>query len=131
MVLPIAADITRPEDVVRMIAITIERFGQLDVLVNNAGSSARGDLLNTSTDEFRKLMELNFFALVECTRAALPALIKSRGHIVNIGSLSSFVGLHEVAAYGASKSGVRSLTQSFSNSVTTFKRSPYFPLSFG
>jgi NAD(P)-dependent dehydrogenase (short-subunit alcohol dehydrogenase family) len=74
-VLGIAADITRQEDVDAMLAETLERFGRLDVLVNNAGRSMRGQLLDTTPDEFRALMELNLIALVRCTRAAAPELL--------------------------------------------------------
>jgi uncharacterized protein len=110
-VLPIAADITRAEDVQRVISTTVARLGKLDVLVNCAGSSARGDVLSTSTDDFRQLMELNFLALVECTRAALPHLLKTRGHIVNIGSLASKSASRYMGGYAASKFAVAAYSQ--------------------
>ena len=72
-VLGIHADITRQEDVDRLFAEAIERFGRLDVLVNNAGRSMRGKVLDTTPEQFRDLMELNLIALVRCTRAAVPA----------------------------------------------------------
>ncbi len=66
-----------------------DRFGRLDVLVNNAGRSMRGKVLDTTPEQFRELMELNLIALVRCTRAALPHLLARRGHVVNIGSLAA------------------------------------------
>ncbi len=76
-VLGVQADITRQDDVDRLFAQTLDRFGQLDVLVNNAGRSMRGKLLDTTPEQFRDLMELNLIALVRCTCAAVPHLLKS------------------------------------------------------
>ena len=78
-VLGLQADITRQEDVDRVFAATLERFGRLDVLVNNAGRSMRGKVLDTTPEQFRDLMELNFIALVRCTRAAAPICSSSAG----------------------------------------------------
>ena len=78
-VLGLHADITRQEDVDRLFAEAIGRFGRLDVLVNNAGRSMRGKVLDTTPDQFRDLMELNLIALVRCTRAAVPHLLAQRG----------------------------------------------------
>ena len=75
-VLPIHADITRQDDVERMIRETLSRFGRLDVLVNNAGRSMRGKVLDTTPEQFRELMELNLIGLVRCTRAAAPHLLQ-------------------------------------------------------
>jgi short-subunit dehydrogenase len=110
-VLPISADITQPSDVERMVAETLARFGRLDMLVNNAGSSARGDVLTTTTNDFRQLMELNFFALVSCTRAALEPLLASQGHVVNIGSLAAKCASRYMGAYAASKFPVAAYSQ--------------------
>ena len=74
-VLGIHADITRQQDVDRLMAETLDRFGRLDVLVNNAGRSMRGKVLDTTPEQFRELMELNLIALVRCTRAAVPHLL--------------------------------------------------------
>jgi len=110
-VLGIAADITRQEDVDAMLAKTLGRFGRLDVLVNNAGRSMRGKLLDTTPDEFRELMELNLVALVRCTRAAAPELLKRRGHVVNIGSLAAKSAARWVGAYPATKHAVAAYSQ--------------------
>ena len=67
-VLGVQADITRQDDVDRLFAQTLDRFGRLDALVNNAGRSMRGKLLDTTPEQFRDLMELNLIALVRCTR---------------------------------------------------------------
>ena len=110
-VLGVYADITRQEDVDRLLAQTLERFGRLDVLVNNAGRSMRGKLRDTTPEQFRDLMELNLIALVRCTRAALPHLLAQRGHVVNIGSLAAKSAARWVGAYPATKFAVAAYSQ--------------------
>jgi NAD(P)-dependent dehydrogenase (short-subunit alcohol dehydrogenase family) len=110
-VLGIAANITKQEDVDRLFAEVLQHFGRLDVLVNNAGRSMRGKVLDTTPEQFRDLMELNFIALVRCTRAAIPHLLKQRGHIVNIGSLAAKSAARWVGAYPATKFAVAAYSQ--------------------
>ncbi len=107
----IAADITAAHDVARIADTVHAAFGELDVLVNNAGRSMRGGLLDTTPDQFRRLMELNLIALVSVTRAFLPELIRRRGHIVNIGSLASKAAARFVGAYPATKHAVAAYSQ--------------------
>jgi short-subunit dehydrogenase len=110
-VLSVTTDVTQVEDVERMVAASVDRFDRLDILVNCAGSSARGDVRSTTVDDFRRLMELNFFALVACTRTALPLLLAAKGHIVNIGSLASKSASRYLGAYPASKFAVAAYSQ--------------------
>lgn len=105
------ADVTKQDDVDALLAETISQFGQLDCLVNNVGRSTRGNVLETSTAEFRELMELNFLSVVRCTQAAAPYLIESRGHVVNIGSLASKSVSKFLGAYPASKFAVAAFSQ--------------------
>ena len=107
----VAADITSGDDVARLFAKTIERYGRLDVLVNNAGRSMRRLVGETTADEFRELLELNFVALVRCTRAALPHLLAAGGHVVNIGSLAGKSAARYVGAYPATKFAVTAYSQ--------------------
>jgi len=109
--LGLCADVTRQPDVDRLFDQTLERFGRLDVLVNAAGRSTRGRVLETTPDEFRELMELNFIALVRCTRAAAPHLLEQRGHVVNIGSLAAKSAARWVGAYPATKHAVAAYSQ--------------------
>lgn len=110
-VLGVAVDITQQDQVDRLFAQTLERFGRLDVLVNNAGRSMRGKVLDTTPDQFRELMELNLIATVRCTRAAVPHLLKQRGHVVNIGSLAAKSAARWVGAYPATKFAVAAYSQ--------------------
>jgi short-subunit dehydrogenase len=110
-VVPIVADVTRDADVAAMIAQTIERFGRLDALFNNAGLSVRQAIADTTPDDFQRLMELNLYAVVRCTRAALPHLLAARGHVVNIGSLAGKSASRWLGAYPATKFAVSAYTQ--------------------
>lgn len=109
--LGMAVDITKQEQVDQMFERVIERFGRLDVLVNNAGRTARGKILDTTPEQFASMLELNFLATVRCTLAAMPHLKKQRGHIVNIGSLAAKTGSRWTAAYPASKFAVAAYSQ--------------------
>jgi uncharacterized protein len=110
-VLGVQANITRQDDVDRLFAETLQRFGRLDVLVNNAGRSMRGKLMDTTPEQIRDLMELNLIALVRCTRAAVPHLLEHHGHVVNIGSLASKSAARWVGAYPTTKFAVAAYTQ--------------------
>src|SRR6185503_17474942 len=103
--------ITRDEDVSRVVDEALRRFGRIDLLVNCAGASARGALLETGAAEFARLMDLNLTALVRCTRAALPHLLTSKGHAVNIGSLASKSAGPFLGAYPATKFAVAAYSQ--------------------
>lgn len=106
-----AADLTNAEDVERLFREAIARFGRLDVLVNNAGRSMRGELRDTGAEAFREMFELNMLGLVRSTQAALPHLLASRGHVVNIGSLAGKSAVRWVGAYSASKFAVTAYSQ--------------------
>ena len=107
----VQADITQQADVNRLFSEALARYGKLDVLVNNAGRSMRGKVLDTTPDQFRELMELNLIALVRCTRAAAPHLLSARGHVVNIGSLAAKSASRWVGAYPATKHAVAAYSQ--------------------
>ena len=110
-VLAVPTDITKAEEVERLFARALENFARLDVLVNNAGRSARGEAIATTPDEFAELMDLNLIALVRCTRAAMPHLLQARGHLVNIGSLAGKAAARYMGAYSATKHAVSAYSQ--------------------
>jgi len=107
----ISCDITRDDQVESLLGQTLERYGQLDMLVNCAGKSSRGKVLETTPEQFQEMWELNFLALVRCTRAAAPYLLKSRGHLVNIGSLAAKTASKFLGPYPATKFAVAAYTQ--------------------
>lgn len=108
---PVTADVTVPERAQSLADEVRSRFGRIDVLINNAGSSARKAILETTPDDFRQLMELNLISVVALTRACWPSLIESRGHLVNIGSLASKVAARYMGAYPATKFALAAYTQ--------------------
>lgn len=99
----IAADVTRQEDVERIVSTVAGEQGRLDLLVNCAGRSSRGAIAETTAEQFRELLELNFLAAVRTTQAALPHLLPSRGSVVQIASLAAKTGSPHLGAYPASK----------------------------
>lgn len=107
----LATDVTDDKQVEALVSRTTDEFGRLDVLVNNVGRSTRGNVLDTTPDDFRELLELNFLSVVRCTRAAVASLIESHGHIVNIGSLASKSVSKYLGAYPASKFAVAAYSQ--------------------
>jgi len=110
-VLAIPADVTQQNQVEHLIEQTVRHFGRLDVLINNVGRSTRGALLDTTPEDFANLMDINFLSAVRCTRAAVPHLLRSRGQIVNIGSLSGKSASRYVGAYAATKFALAAYTQ--------------------
>ncbi|MCL6503244.1 MAG: SDR family NAD(P)-dependent oxidoreductase [Pirellulales bacterium] len=109
--LHLIADVTVEESVTALFDEVRRRLGRLDVLVNNAGRSMRRAIQHTTPEDFRDLLELNLLGVVRCTRAALPMLLESRGHLVNIGSLAGKAAARYIGAYPASKFAVTAYTQ--------------------
>ena len=108
----VVADVTDTVAVERAVSAGAERLGGLDVLVNNAGIGAQGDVAANSEDEWRRVFEVNVLGLVRVTRAALPHLRRSKSGpaIVNTCSIAATAGLPQRALYSASKGAVLSLT---------------------
>lgn len=109
---PVVADITRDEDRQKMVAIATEKFGGLDVLINNAGIGATGHFMDSDPQVLRTIFETNYFALVEVTRAFLPML--KTGTTPAIVNISSVVGRRALPArclYSSSKFAVQGFSE--------------------
>ena len=110
--MPLVGDVTDETDVERFARSAAERFGGLDILVNAAGRTHRGWILETPSDEILSLFKLNLLGTVQMTRAALPYLLKSESpHVVNIGSLAAKSASRWVGAYPISKFPVAAFSQ--------------------
>lgn len=117
-VLVMAGDLTSEEHVRACIARTVERFGGLDVLVNNAGMALNKPFEQTDTDEFDRIMAINVRAPFMMCREALPVLRRSdRATIVNIGSVVAHNGYAGQAAYTASKHALLGMTKALAKEV--------------
>jgi NAD(P)-dependent dehydrogenase (short-subunit alcohol dehydrogenase family) len=102
--LTVALDITDPQAAATAVNAAVERFGRIDVLVNNAGNFYAGFFENISDDHFRAQMETNFFGALNVTRAILPVMRAQRsGQVITITSLAGLIGQEFVVAYAASK----------------------------
>ena len=110
-VLTVPTDVTQQADVERLVSATLERFGRIDALVNNAGRSGRRAIEVTTPDDFQAMWELNFLSVVRCTRACLPQLLEHHGSVVNIGSLAGKIAARWIGAYPASKFAVSAYSQ--------------------
>jgi len=109
----ITSDVADTQSVTELAKAVIDRFGKVDILVNAAGITVRRPTLEVSDSEWNVIMNTNLTGMLRTCRAFGPYMIEKRyGRIINIGSLTSLVALHEVAAYGASKAGVAALTKS-------------------
>jgi 2-keto-3-deoxy-L-fuconate dehydrogenase len=109
--LPLVADVTIEDSLQDAIAAVVDRFGALDVLVNNAGIGATGTVEDNSYEEWRRVLDVNLLGIVRATRAALPHLRRSpAAAIVNTCSIAAVAGLPRRALYSATKGAVLALT---------------------
>ncbi|WP_029602002.1 SDR family NAD(P)-dependent oxidoreductase [Halococcus hamelinensis] len=115
-VLPVEADVTDCEEVEALAEATVEEFGDVDVLVNNAGGG--GDLSHLDSldpDEWDRLVRVNLTGTYNVTRAFADALTDGGGAVVNVASMAGEYGIPGMSAYGAAKAGVISLTRTLAN----------------
>ena len=97
------ADVSSENDCRRLIELTNKVYGGIDVLINNAGISMRAELKDASMEVIKKVMEINFFGAVYCTKYALPFLIEKQGTVVGVSSIAGYRGLPGRSGYSASK----------------------------
>jgi NAD(P)-dependent dehydrogenase (short-subunit alcohol dehydrogenase family) len=101
--LPLACDVTSLADCESAMKSVVSATGGIDVLVNNAGITHLGGFQDVEVDVLRRVMEVNFFGSVHCTKAALPALLDRRGQVIVLSSVAGFAPLATRAGYAASK----------------------------
>lgn len=111
--LVIESDLTREEEAIAAVRATEAQFGQLDILINNAGVMYIEPVATADLARWRQMFELNLLGLIAATQAALPGMTARRsGHIVNISSTAGHAAYANMAAYSATKWGVRAFTES-------------------
>jgi NAD(P)-dependent dehydrogenase (short-subunit alcohol dehydrogenase family) len=109
----IKLDVTKPDEIKAAVEQTTAKFGQIDVLVNNAGIGYFGAVEESEEDEVRRMFEINFWGLAHMTTAVLPLMrAKRSGHIVNVASIGGLVGFPAVGFYNATKFAVDGLSES-------------------
>ena len=119
--LAVSLDITDTDSIDAAVNAAIDRFGRIDVLVNNAGNFQAGYFEEISPEQFRAQMETNFFGPLNVTRAVLPVMRRQRsGHIVTITSTAGIVSGGFGSAYGASKFALEGWTESLREEVEQF-----------
>jgi NAD(P)-dependent dehydrogenase (short-subunit alcohol dehydrogenase family) len=106
-------DVTKRVSVDELRDAVVQHFGHVDILVNAAGRTKKTPTKDVPEQEWNDIMETNLTGMLRCCQSFYePLVANKRGRIINIASLSSYVGLYQVAAYGASKAAVLSLTRS-------------------
>ncbi|MBY4897766.1 SDR family NAD(P)-dependent oxidoreductase [Cupriavidus sp. AU9028] len=105
------ADVSQLEQVEALVAAAVSRFGRLDVLVNNAGVAPGGRVHEASVDDWRQVMSIDLDGVFYGCRAALPELMKTRGSIINVSSVSGLGADWNMAFYNAAKGAVTNLTR--------------------
>ncbi len=108
----IPCDVTDESACATAIEKIAAEFGGIDILINNAGISQRSAFVNTEISVFRKVMAVNYFGALHCTKAALPYLLNRRGTIIVISSISGFSPLYGRSGYSASKYALHGLFES-------------------
>ena len=109
--LAVKLDVTKPDEIKTSVEEALQKFGRIDVLVNNAGIGYFGAVEESEDEEVRRMFEINFWGLANMTRAVLPGMRAQRsGNIVNIASIGGLVGFPGVGYYNATKFAVDGLS---------------------
>lgn len=108
----VSCDITKDADIQRMIEVTVEHYGQIDCLINNAGwHPPHKTIDDTTAEEFRSLLNLNLISYFLTSKYALPHLRERKGNIINISSLVASIGQKHAVPYVATKGAVIAMTK--------------------
>ena len=106
-------DVTNDEQVTAAVEQIMEKYGRIDIWINNAGFGLFENVLDMSMDRFEELMNVNYYAVVRCTKTVLPHMLRAKqGHIINVASVAGKIGTPKGAGYSASKHAVLGFTNS-------------------
>ncbi|SNT40219.1 NADP-dependent 3-hydroxy acid dehydrogenase YdfG [Actinomadura meyerae] len=117
-VLPVDLDVTDQRSVQAAVAKTVDRFGALDVLVNNAGVMLNGPIADADTTEWTRMVETNLLGSMYAVHAALPHLLESKGTVLQVSSTSGRIASAGGAVYAATKFGVNAFSEGLRQEVT-------------
>lgn len=109
--LQVEADMNNEADVKKIVMTTLDKYGRIDVLVNNAGILETGTIENTSLAQYDRVMNTNVRAIYQLTMLATPELIKTKGNVVNVSSVNGIRSFPGVLAYNISKAAVDQFTR--------------------
>src|SRR4051812_37928282 len=114
-------DVTSEAQAKKAIDAAVEKFGRIDVLVNNAGYSLLGNFESLSAEQIERQFQTNFYGVLFTLRAALPVMRRQRsGHIINVSSMAGVIGYGTASAYAATKFAVEGLSLSVAQEVKPF-----------
>lgn len=113
------ADVSNENDCRRFMETSIKVFGGIDILINNAGVSMRALLKDANTEVIKKVMDINFYGTVYCTKYALDAIIERKGTIVGVSSIAGYRGLPGRSGYSASKFAVQGWLEAIKTELMT------------
>lgn len=116
--LAVTLDVTKPTEIQSAVKATIERFGQIDVLINNAGIGYFGAIEESEEAEVRRMFEINFFGLANLTKEVLPLMRSQKsGHIINVASIGGLYSFPALGFYNATKYAVDGYSEALSKEV--------------
>ena len=114
------ADVSKYDDVEKMMAAIQTEFGRLDVLINNAGIAKDRTLAKMTVEEWQRVIDINLTSVFNCSKTALPMLIANQGNIVSMSSFSGLRGNFGQTNYTAAKAGIIGFTKTLSKEVGKF-----------
>jgi NAD(P)-dependent dehydrogenase (short-subunit alcohol dehydrogenase family) len=116
--LALTLDVTKEKDITAVVNTTIEKFGKIDVLVNNAGIGYFGAIEESEDEQVKQMFDINVFGLAKMTQSVLPFMRKQKsGHIINISSIGGLRSFPGVGFYNATKYAVDGLSESLAKEV--------------
>jgi short-subunit dehydrogenase len=114
-------DIRSTEEIRSMVKATLEQWGKIDVLVNNAGVIYDRPVVALKPDQLREEVAVNLTAVIECSQAVLPAMVRhGSGHIINVSSIAGLIGLPGTSLYSATKFGVIGFSEALMREVRRY-----------
>ena len=115
--LPVGLNIKDTEDIKRVINKVVNKWGRVDVLINNAGITSNVSLLDSTDEEFKEMFDVNFFGVVSLTREVVKYMKDTGGSIINTSSMVGTYGGRNQSAYASSKSAINGLTKSLAKEL--------------